>query len=54
MKFCWHKWTKWQTGCGIRWALGFHGTEGKTVESRTCIKCGKVECRIVKEDKIYK
>jgi hypothetical protein len=56
-KFCWHNWSQWKT---YRWIGTEYGTKGylltgdltprkvsKTMQARTCTKCGKEVHRVV-------
>jgi len=51
MKLCWHRYTKWESQNGVKFATDFHGIyhENKPVlESKVCFNCGKVKWRVVK------
>ena len=51
MKFCWHKYTKWEQPEGIKFSLDFHGMYHENVpilKSKVCVRCGRVKWRVAK------
>jgi hypothetical protein len=43
---CWHRWTKWETAKEFYYSKDYRDKKGelikfdKTIQKRTCIKCG--------------